>query len=112
MEKYNRKKTRFIANFDGYYRLQNSVDWEDCYIYDISETGALLRIKQTVIIGDILEICFDIDNKNDVIVGTIANVQGQVAGVEFETTHINDIVDRAIERAFSKARTAKKRYGV
>lgn len=112
MEKYKRKNTRFIANFEGSYRLKNSKHWEDCYIYDISEKGALLRIKQFLIKGDELEICLDIENREDIILGNVVNIQGQVAGVEFETTDINRIVDSALERAFSKARTDKKRYGV
>ena len=112
MDKMNRKNTRFVANFDGYYRLANDPVWEDCYIYDISETGALLRIKQSLIIGDKLEICLDIDNKKDAIHGVVANVQGQVAGVKFETTGVDEIVDRALDRAFSKSRTEKKRYGI
>jgi len=104
-----RKKTRFQANFDGYFRLRYADKWQDCYIYDISESGTLLRIKQTLVVGDELEICLDINNTNDVIVGTVANVQGQVAGIEFKTKNINLIVDRAIERAFEEARKDKKK---
>lgn len=111
MKEQNRKKTRFQANFDGYFRFKNSLDWQSCYIYDISETGTLLRIKQILVIDDELEICLNAEDKSDVIYGKVANVQGQVAGIEFTTTNINQIVDRAIERAFTKARSDKKRHG-
>ena len=57
MEEKNRKKTRFLANFDGLYRFSKTKELLDCYIYDISETGTLIRMKQTLVIGDILEIC-------------------------------------------------------
>lgn len=112
MKEKNRKKTRFIANFEGSYRLKNSSDWLNCYIYDISETGTLIRMKQTLIIGDLLEICLDIDNRKDIILGIVANVQGQVAGIEFNTLNIHKIIDKSIERAFSKARKEKKGYGI
>ncbi len=107
----DRKKTRFIANFDGFYRLRNQIDWQDCHIYDISETGTLIRIKQSLIVDDWIEICLDIENKTDVIIGKVANVQGQVAGIKFDTKNVHEIVDRAIDRAFSQARSSKKRFG-
>lgn len=110
MEEKNRKKTRFQANFDGYFRLKNSIDWQNCYIYDISETGTLLRIKQTLLPGDELEICLDSESRKDIIEGRVANVQGQVAGVEFTTKHIEKIVSRAIDKAFSSGRSPKKSY--
>ena len=111
MTEKNRQKTRFQANFEGYFRLKNNLEWQDCYIYDISESGTLIRIKQTLIVEDILELCLDIDNIDDVILGKVANVQGQVAGVEFSTKNINVIIDSAIERAFTKARRDKKGRG-
>lgn len=111
MTEKNRKKTRFQANFEGYFRLKNSLEWQSCYIYDISESGTLIRIKQSLIVDDILELCLDIDNKDDIISGKVANVQGQVAGIEFSTKNINVFIDRAIERAFTKARSDKKGRG-
>ncbi len=111
MTEKNRKNTRFQANFEGYFRLKNSREWQDCYIYDISESGTLIRIKQSLIVDDILELCLNTENKEDVISGKVANVQGHVAGIEFSTKNVHIIIDRAIERAFKKARSDKKERG-
>ncbi len=108
MEEKNRKKTRFLANFDGLYRFSKTKEWLDCYIYDISETGTLIRMKQTLVIGDILEICLDSENTKDIIIGKVANVKGQVAGIEFTSKNIQPIIDKAIDSAFNKTRTEKK----
>ncbi|MBN2618274.1 MAG: PilZ domain-containing protein [Spirochaetales bacterium] len=108
MSEKDRKKTRFIANFDGVFRFKGSTDWQNCYIYDISETGTLIRMKQTLIVGDILEISLDHDDKTNIITGKVANVSGQVAGVEFISGEVGKIVDKAIKRAFSQSRPLKK----
>ncbi len=108
MEMKDRKNTRFTANFDGLYRLRNQYEWLECYIYDISETGALIKMNQTLLKDDIVEICLDLEQKSDVIIGVVANIKGQVAGIHFTTKNINSIVNKAIERAFLKARKGKK----
>lgn len=111
MEEQNRKKTRFQANFEGYYRLKNNIDWYDCFIYDISETGTLIRMKQTLIVDDELEICLNSEDKSDVIQGKVANVKGQVAGIQFSTKNVSEIIEKTIERAFKKSRIQKKGHG-
>lgn len=111
MSEKNRKNTRFIANFDGAFRLKGSYEWQDCYIYDISESGTLIRMKQSLLVDDELEICLNINNLSDVIEGRVANVSGQVAGIEFITTNVRTIVDRAIEKAFSNKRDKKEGAG-
>lgn len=111
MKEKNRKDTRFQANFDGYYRLVNSLDWLECFIYDISSSGTLIRVKQTLLVDDELEICLNSEDRSDIITGKVANVLGQVAGIEFTSKNVNQIVNKAIDRAFSKARVEFKGYG-
>lgn len=108
MSERNRKKTRFIANFDGCFRLKGSYEWQDCYIYDISETGTLIRMRQSLLVDDEVEICLNINNLTDVIEGRVANTHGQVAGIEFITQNVGPIVDRAIDKAFSDKLNKKK----
>ncbi|MGL1890342.1 MAG: PilZ domain-containing protein [Spirochaetaceae bacterium] len=111
MEFKNRKETRFIANFDGFYRLENTYEWLECYIYDISESGTLLKIKQPLFKDDRVEICLNTDDTDDIITGTVVNTKGQIVGIELTTKNASDIIKSSIDRAFAGARSAKKKSG-
>lgn len=103
MEK-SRKEPRFIAHFDGYYKLNSDAEWHPCYIYDISDSGASIRLNQTLVIGDIIEISLDEDYKSHVIPATVANVVGQSVGIMFKDNDADEIIDLAVKKAFNNSR--------
>lgn len=104
MKDNDRKEPRFVAHFDGFYRFKNTSEWHDCFISDISDSGANIRLNQSLIIGDQIEICLDVDHKDKVISGTVANVMGQSVGVKFSSKDADEIIDLAVKKAFNKAR--------
>ena len=107
MEIKDRKKTRFIAHFDGFYRLRNDGEWYECYIYDISESGAQIRIKQLLIIGDEIEICLDPEISTQYLTATVANEKGQIIGIQFTNNQLKSIIDSAVQKAFKRTRSRK-----
>lgn len=104
MEDIERKEPRFIAHFDGYYRFPEETEWHSCFIYDISDSGASIRLNQTLIIGDIIEISLDEDYRTNIITATVANVVGQSVGLMFNPHDANEIVDLAVKKAFNNSR--------
>ncbi len=107
MEEKNRKEPRFIAQFDGYYRLGQDFDWYPCFIFDISDSGASLRLNQTMIKGDEIEICLNPNNENDAIPAKVANVSGKAVGIQFTASNGRKIIELASKKAFEKARVKK-----
>lgn len=107
MNESKRKEPRFTARFDGFYRLKNSTKWLECYIYDISESGASLSIKQILLRSDQLEICLNKEDRSNVIIGVVANVSNHVVGIKFISKNAQDIIDAAIERAKDKSKFIK-----
>lgn len=104
MDANNRKEPRFIAHFDGFYRLKNNTEWLDCYIYDISASGASIRTNQTLLRSDQLEICLDKEDKTNVIIGVVANSSGHVVGVKFVSKNAESIIDEAVKTAIRKTK--------
>lgn len=102
MNEDKRRETRFIARIDGYYRLKNTTEWLDCYIYDISESGASLSVKQILLRSDQMEICLDKDDKTNIIIAIVANVSNHVVGVKFVSHNAQKIIDSAVKRAKEK----------
>ncbi|OQY40416.1 MAG: hypothetical protein B6229_01815 [Spirochaetaceae bacterium 4572_7] len=107
MEIKDRKKTRFMAHFDGFYRLKNSQEWFDCYIYDISESGAQIRIRQLLVVGDKLEICLNPEIRTQYLTATVANEKGQLIGIEFTNNQLKSIIDSAVQKAFKRTSSRK-----
>lgn len=104
MSEQERKEPRFIAHFEGFYRFKNTSEWYDCFISDISDSGANIRLNQSLIIGDQIELCLDKEEKDNVIAGIVANVMGQSVGVQFNSKDTEEIIDLAVKKAFEKAR--------
>lgn len=104
MEEKVRKEPRFIAHFDGFYRFKNSLDWHDCFIYDISDSGASIRLNQTLVVGDQIEVALDKYNRSSIITAIVANVVGQSVGVKFKSHDADEIIDLAMKKAFEKSR--------
>lgn len=104
MNESNRKEPRFIARFDGFYRLKNTTEWLDCYIYDISSSGASLSVKQTLVRSDQMEICLNKEDKSNVIIAIVANVSHHVVGIKFVSQNAEEIIEKAVQRAKDKSR--------
>lgn len=104
MDATNRKEPRFIAHFDGFYRLKNNTEWLECYIYDISTSGASIRTSQILLRSDQIELCLDKEDKTNVIIAIVVNVSAHVVGVKFVSKNAESIIDEAVKTAMRKTK--------
>lgn len=95
-ESKTKRKTRFNAHFEGFYRLKGMDEWLNCYIYDVSETGAAIRVNQTLLEKDKLDIKIK-SEETPVIEALVVNTSNQKVGVKFLTENSAEIIKVIIE---------------
>jgi len=76
-----RNAARSVVDIAGYYNY--SSQWYPCILYDLSTSGAGLKINQLFIPGDIIRLRFGFKDDQRVVEATVANVNGTRIGVRF-----------------------------
>lgn len=92
---------RAKVDIDGFYRLGR--EWIPCKIYDLSLGGAGLKLNQFFVEGDQIELKVGQSEEAVVVMGTVANVNGQRIGLSFSLESevyrkLSLIIDKAAAR--------------
>ena len=83
----NRRYHRYIVDIDGYYFF--SLKWNKCRIYDISQSGACLRVQQIFLKNDIIKLRL-LEELEFVIRAKVVDINGTRVGIEFENLSEDD----------------------
>ena len=85
-----RKYSRAVVNVEADYsiskrRLKNKYedDWVNCELYDISQNGLSLRVKQILVKDEPIKIRITFEKKMYIFDALIMNVNGQRIGVKY-----------------------------
>ncbi len=85
-----RKQIRASININVSYstskiRVRNKLDdcWINCELYDISESGLSLRVKQCLVLNEPIKIKIMIEKKRYIYNALIKNVNAQRIGVKY-----------------------------
>ena len=79
-----RKGFRLTLNLKAQYRRVGDIEFRDCYIINISETGMAIETKTHFSQGDKLEIIFSLRREQSSFKGIVAYSLGKEVGLQFE----------------------------
>lgn len=98
-----RQALRKTVDIDGFYNFAET--WYPCRIYDLSVSGAGLRINQVFYPGDTIKLKLGIRENYRIIEATVVNVVGTRIGVRFDVDpvtkdFINDVMNSVSKPKF------------
>ncbi|NNM66894.1 MAG: PilZ domain-containing protein [Spirochaetales bacterium] len=78
----NRRAPRKKVDIEGWYNYSDN--WYPCKIYDLSVSGAGLKINQFFISGDIIRLKFGVREDFRIVEAIVVNANGTRIGVRFD----------------------------
>lgn len=95
-----RHAPRKTVDIDGYYNFSET--WHACKIYDLSVTGAGLRINQVFYPGDTIKLKIGIRENYRVVEAYVTNVTGTRIGVRFDVDPVTKDFIQEVMNSYHK----------
>ncbi len=97
-----RQAVRKTVDIDGFYNFADN--WYPCRFYDLSVTGAGLRINQVFYPGDTIKLKIGIRDDYRIVEATVVNVVGTRIGVRFDVDPVTKDFIHEVMNSVSKGK--------